>query len=153
MASTTAQNFKQDMPPEGGYRKVNFARVFPKPFASTRALVGTYLVSTGIGFYLYLLNDKEIDHYQIESRSALIALKPLLDAEADRDYLKQLRKNRDVENKLMKDVKGWKTGTYYGEPVYKTVPKEKIIHPSLNEYYAHADPKTLENRAYWHKNL
>lgn len=50
-----------------------------------RALVGTYLVSTGVGFYLYLLNDKEIDHYQVESRSALLALRPLLDAESDRE--------------------------------------------------------------------
>lgn len=68
-------------------------------------------------------------------------------------YLKQLRKNREAEDKLMKNVKGWETGTLYGEPVYKTVDKSKLIEPSLNEYYVHAPPKTLLDRAYWHKWL
>jgi len=50
-----------------------------------RAMIGTYCFCTGVGWYLYLLNDKEVDRYQIESRSALIAITPLLDAEADRE--------------------------------------------------------------------
>lgn len=53
----------------------------------------------------------------------------------------------------MKDVKGWKTGTLYGERVYKTIPAEELVEPGLNEYYVHADPKTLLNRAYWHKYM
>lgn len=53
----------------------------------------------------------------------------------------------------MKDVKGWKTGTYYGEPVYKTLAKDEFVEPGLNEYYVHAPPETLLNRAYWHKYL
>lgn len=53
----------------------------------------------------------------------------------------------------MKDVKDWKTGTLYGEPVYKTVSDEKLISPGLNEYYVHAPEKTLFGRAYWHKFL
>jgi len=48
-------------------------------------LVGTYIVCTGVGWYFYLLNDKLVDKYQIESRSSIIALTPLLDAEADRE--------------------------------------------------------------------
>lgn len=36
-------------------------------------------------------------------------------------WLKVLKKNRDMENKIMKDVPGWKTGTWYGEPVYFTL--------------------------------
>jgi len=53
----------------------------------------------------------------------------------------------------MKNVKGWKTGTLYGEPVYKTVGKDKLIEPGLNEYYVHAPDKVLFDRAYWHKYL
>jgi len=34
----TAERVKQDMPPKGGYRKINFARVFPKPFASSKKI-------------------------------------------------------------------------------------------------------------------
>lgn len=53
----------------------------------------------------------------------------------------------------MKDVTGWKTGTLYGEPIYKTINENELIEPSLNEYYVHADKKTLYDRAYWHKYL
>lgn len=48
-------------------------------------MVGTYVLVTGVGWYFYLLNDRQIDNYQVESRSALIALSPLLDAETDRE--------------------------------------------------------------------
>lgn len=53
----------------------------------------------------------------------------------------------------MKNVKGWKTGTFYGEPVYKTLGKDVLIEPGLNEYYAHAPPNTLIDRVFWHKWL
>lgn len=53
----------------------------------------------------------------------------------------------------MKDVKGWKTGTFYGESVYKTLDKDVLVEPGLNEYYAHASQETLFDRAYWHKWL
>lgn len=32
-----------------------------------------------------------------------------------------MKRNRDYENELMKDVPGWKTGTWYGEPLYFTI--------------------------------
>jgi len=54
-------------------------------FILGRAMVGTYIVCTGVGWYLYLLNDRLVDRYQVESRSSLIAITPLLDAEADRE--------------------------------------------------------------------
>jgi len=54
-------------------------------FILGRAMVGTYIVCTGVGWYLYLLNDRLVDKYQVESRSSLIAITPLLDAEADRE--------------------------------------------------------------------
>ena len=52
-------------------------------------------------------------------RSASLALEPLMLAERDREYLKQLRRNRDAEEKLMADVEGWEVGTFYGHKVYK----------------------------------
>ena len=36
-------------------------------------------------------------------KSASLAITPLMLAERDREFLKQLRKNRDAEEKLMKD--------------------------------------------------
>lgn len=62
-------------------------------------------------------------------RSAKISLLPLLFAERDREFLKQLRINRDEEAKLMKNVPGWEVGTWYGEPIFKTLPKDELIEP------------------------
>lgn len=36
-------------------------------------------------------------------------------------WLLHLRKNRELEQEIMKDVPGWVTGTWYGEPVYFTL--------------------------------
>ena len=56
---------------------------------------------------------------EIEMKSASLAIEPLMLAERDREYLKQLRRNRDAEEKLMADVEGWEVGTFYGHKVYK----------------------------------
>jgi NADH dehydrogenase (ubiquinone) 1 alpha subcomplex subunit 13 len=48
----------------------------------------------------------------------------MLLAERDRGYIKQLKLNRDAEEDLMKDVEGWEVGTWFGEPIYKTVRDE-----------------------------
>ena len=50
---------------------------------------------------------------------------PLLLAERDRAYVKQVKKNRDAEEELMADVEGWETGTWFGQPVFHTVPDHK----------------------------
>lgn len=52
-------------------------------------------------------------------------------------FLKQLRVNREEERALMKNVEGWEVGTYYGEPIYKTLPEDALIEPRLREYYIH----------------
>ena len=61
----------------------------------------------------------------MEDQSTQRVLEPLLLAERDREYLKQLRKNRDKEADLMKDVAGWEVGTYFGTPVFRTLPKDQ----------------------------
>lgn len=45
-------------------------------------------------------------------QSASNAILPLLWAERDRAFLKQVRRNRDEESKLMANVKGWKVWIY-----------------------------------------
>lgn len=83
-------------------------------------------------------------------RSADFAILPLLLAERDRAYLKQLRRNRDEENKLMSKIEGWKVGTWYGEPIYKTKPADELFEPSFPEYYVHADLKEFKRRGLMH---
>lgn len=65
-----------------------------------------------------------------------------------REYLKQLRRNRDEEADLMKNVKGWEVGTWYGEPVYKLLPKDTLVDPNFKEFYVHTDYKHLARRYY-----
>ena len=83
-------------------------------------------------------------------RSGKLALYPLLFAERDREFLKQLRRNRDDEASLMKNVPGWKVGTWYGEPIFKTLPKDTLPEPHWQDFCAHADSKTYEARAHFH---
>ena len=90
-------------------------------------------------------------------KSATLAIEPLMLAERDREFLKQLRRNRDAEEKLMKDVEGWEVGTFYGHKVYKvksaTAPPlfcfvmtfffqtigDQLPMMSFDEYYIHTN--------------
>jgi NADH dehydrogenase (ubiquinone) 1 alpha subcomplex subunit 13 len=73
------------------------------------------------------------------------SLEPLMQAESDRLLLWQMRKNRDEENELMKDVKGWVTGTWFGEPMFKTDPKfEKWTEPTYFEVYSHVRQRDMK---------
>jgi NADH dehydrogenase (ubiquinone) 1 alpha subcomplex subunit 13 len=74
----------------------------------------------------------------LQEDEARACLEPLVTAELDRIMLWQLRRNRDEENQLMKDVPGWKTGTWFGEAVYKTNPSlDKWVAPTPMDVYAH----------------
>lgn len=66
-----------------------------------------YAGLTLVSIYLYNLTAKRIQKNEIEMRSAKMAIYPMLLAERDREYLKQLRRNRDAEAELMRDVPGW----------------------------------------------
>lgn len=49
----------------------------------------------------------------------------------------------------MENVPGWEVGTYYGDPVFKTMPEDYLPLPyvPLREYYAHAPNKAFADRA------
>ncbi|KXJ71416.1 NADH dehydrogenase [ubiquinone] 1 alpha subcomplex subunit 13 [Aedes albopictus] len=128
----------QDMPPKGGYQNIPFARVPAKKYFKGWQLIAAYAGFTTAGLSMYYLNCKEVHRNEIEMRSARNVIYALLLAERDREYLKQLRRNRDEEADLMKNVKGWEVGTWYGEPVFKTLPKDKFVEPSFHEFYVHS---------------
>ena len=50
-----------------------------------------------------------------------LALMPLISAERDRHFVRQVRENRDAEIDLMKDVDDWEVGSWFGIPVFKTI--------------------------------
>lgn len=47
----------------------------------------------------------------------------------------------------MKNVKGWKVGTYYGEPIFHTLPEDHWWLPKIQEYYIHSRGKEYGVRA------
>ncbi|KAL1387524.1 hypothetical protein pipiens_012718, partial [Culex pipiens pipiens] len=109
-------------------------------------LIAAYAGFTTVGLSLYYLNCRENHRNEVEMRGARNVIYALLLAERDREYLKQLRRNRDEEAALMKDVKGWEVGTWYGEPVFKTLPKDKLVDPTFEEFYVHSASKDRANR-------
>uniref|UniRef100_A0A2A4JPG5 NADH dehydrogenase [ubiquinone] 1 alpha subcomplex subunit 13 n=1 Tax=Heliothis virescens TaxID=7102 RepID=A0A2A4JPG5_HELVI len=139
---------KQDLPPPGGYKPIPFKRIPAKTLFSGYTMFAGYFGITAIAMYLYGVNYKQIVKDQIEMRSAKMAIYPMLLAERDRAFLKQLRKNRDAEAELMKDVPGWEVGTYYGEKVYKLLPPDTLVEPIFHEYYAHSRSWDWYQRAY-----
>ncbi|PSN29341.1 hypothetical protein C0J52_25560 [Blattella germanica] len=136
----------QDMPPEGGYNPISYKRIPAKKYFKGSTIILGYLGMTAVASYIYYLQWKKIRQEDIEMRSGKLALYPMLLAERDRAFLKQLRRNRDEEAELMANVPGWEVGTWYGEPVYKTVPRDSLISPRIEEFYAHAPDRDLNKR-------
>ncbi|XP_072938439.1 NADH dehydrogenase [ubiquinone] 1 alpha subcomplex subunit 13 [Epargyreus clarus] len=139
---------KQDLPPPGGYKPIPYKRIPAKQYFSGYAWFAGYIGMTVVSAYLFNITQKKIHKNEIEARSAKLAIYPMLLAERDREYLKQLRRNRDAEAELMHDVPGWEVGTYYGERVYKLVPPDALVEPIFHEYYAHSSPFEWFKRAH-----
>nr|XP_045592928.1 NADH dehydrogenase [ubiquinone] 1 alpha subcomplex subunit 13-like [Procambarus clarkii] len=127
----------QDLPPRGGYAPITFARIPARSYFSGYQLFAGYAVVTSIAAYFYYKTYKKIKIREIEKRSGDLAIEPLLLAERDREFLKQMRRNRDEEAKLMANVEGWEVGKYYSEPIFKTVSDKRYIDPVVQEYYIH----------------
>jgi len=141
------QTWRQDMPPKGGYQAFNWAKVPGRKRMSGYRVFGIFAgvtVSAWVGFYF---EKQWLKKNMIEMNDGRIALAPLLKAEEQRLYLKQLRANREEEEELMKNVPGWKTGTWFGEPVYNNVnDRFPVVHPEA--YYAHAPFSKMHDRYY-----
>lgn len=67
-----------------------------------------------------------------------------------RRVLKQLRRNRDEEAELMKNIKGWEVGTYFGEPIYFLDEENMYREPLYHEYFVHVAPGILDARTIRH---
>ncbi|KAK2173102.1 hypothetical protein NP493_904g00106 [Ridgeia piscesae] len=129
--------FRQDMPPPGGYGPVEWAQKIPRRGLSGYAIFGVAIGISSTAWILYHFERNYKRRYELDMNDARIALEPLLEAERHRAFLKQLRKNRDEENMLMKDVPGWETGTLYGEPCYHNQAK-RFPDVKPEEYFIHS---------------
>ncbi|RCN25428.1 GRIM-19 protein [Ancylostoma caninum] len=102
--------FRQDMPPSGGYRKFNYGRTFPKVFWRPGVVVAAVFGATVYGSFDAIAKKKARVTEKFEDIDITNAMQPFLTAERDRFWLKLLKKNRELEEEVMKDVPGWKTG-------------------------------------------
>jgi len=130
----------QDMPPQGGFSKIIFERVPAQRFWTGRRMFGLALFGhfIPIAYYLKSSFPREQRHL-LETAGAKEVCATFWRAEKDRLLLQQMRKNRDYEAELMKDVPGWVVGTWYGERIYKTIGRQDWEHPWVEELYAHGD--------------
>ncbi|VDM76897.1 unnamed protein product [Strongylus vulgaris] len=187
------------MPPPGGYRKFNYGRTFPKlvwrPSVVVAAVFGAsvygafdaiakkkarvtekfedvditnamqpFLTAERDRYWLKLLKkNRELEEEvmkdvpgwktgelteKFEDVDITNAMQPFLTAERDRYWLKLLKKNRELEEEVMKDVPGWKTGTWYGEPVYFTL-GDKWWDPMQDEVFAHSKRDVFYKEHLW----
>ncbi|KAK3916327.1 NADH dehydrogenase [ubiquinone] 1 alpha subcomplex subunit 13 [Frankliniella fusca] len=130
----------QDLPPPGGFGKVQYEKVPHKVVFNGNRLSVAIIASYVVGSVAYYFSCQRMKKIYLEKRSGRIAVQPFLLAERDRQVLKQMRKNRDAEENLMKDVPGWEVGTLYGTPVYNTVGENEWIGYDYDSYYAHTSP-------------
>mmetsp|Transcript_3072 Transcript_3072/g.2966 ORF Transcript_3072/g.2966 Transcript_3072/m.2966 type:complete len:134 (-) Transcript_3072:91-492(-) len=100
----------QDMPPIGGYKKFNLARYFPARGPKGWQLWAGSTLMIMYGFYQVGQGNIEKNQQKMQERKVRYALAPILQAEADREYLERelviLKKEADV----MKHVPGWTVG-------------------------------------------
>ncbi|XP_020282715.1 NADH dehydrogenase [ubiquinone] 1 alpha subcomplex subunit 13 [Pseudomyrmex gracilis] len=148
--SATAKQRLQDLPPKGGYGPIQTDRVKLRSILGAKSSIALFIAASSYGLFAYYLTFLRNRRNQIEMRSARFAIWPALIAERDRAVLKQMRRNRDEEAELMKNVKGWEVGTYYGEPIYYLDDKDQYREPLFLEHFAHGDPAIVNRRAYRH---
>jgi len=61
-----------------------------------------------------------------------------------------MRRNRDIEAELMKNVEGWEVGTYYGEPIFFLDEEDQYREPIYDEYFVHVPHSFLDARTLRH---
>lgn len=142
MATATAGSkraYKQDLPPKGGYAPFNYKRIPARKMYTAPLLFGGFILWELWAHWRYKRGRRAWEAADTEERSTQFALEPMLLAERDRAFIKRLKANQGFEEQLMKDVKGWEVGTYFGVPIYKHVDN---IYPLVpwEEFYAHCRP-------------
>merc|ERR1712083_1197681 len=134
-----APTYKQAMPPTGGFGSIQYARNLTPGTKGWKAFGGLFAL-TSVSWTIYTYQRRVQLGYEAEMNDARVALEPFMFAEQDRQFLRHLWNNREEERELMKNVPGWKVGTWYGEPVYhQEAKREKYVQTC--EYFAHNAPE------------
>eukprot|EP00567_Pseudictyota_dubia_P009005 CAMPEP_0197460070 /NCGR_PEP_ID=MMETSP1175-20131217/53176_1 /TAXON_ID=1003142 /ORGANISM="Triceratium dubium, Strain CCMP147" /LENGTH=133 /DNA_ID=CAMNT_0042995097 /DNA_START=97 /DNA_END=498 /DNA_ORIENTATION=+ len=100
----------QDMPPEGGFRKLDFKRIIPERGPKGWQIWMAASFSIMYGFYQIGKTNTARNQQKLQERKVRYALAPVLQAEADREYLERELINLKKEAEVMKGVPGWEVG-------------------------------------------
>ncbi|EMD40485.1 hypothetical protein CERSUDRAFT_111080 [Gelatoporia subvermispora B] len=118
MSST---QFRQDMPPPGGFNAIKYKRNLPFRGPSGLVILGGVTAVCTYGFYRVgrgNIEKRELEREKVWSRINLV---PLLLAEGDRDAYRRQQAALEREKAIMKDVPGWEAGkSVYNNPRYRS---------------------------------
>lgn len=137
MSAYNTGSLKQDMPPPGGYETINYRRIPPQRIIGYKGFFWFSAICSVYAVFYYRNRHRHLQRLSAEYYDHVIAVEPLIRAEFDRAFLRQLRHNRNVERDLMKNVPDWEVGTLWGSKVYKTLPEGALPTISPREYYGH----------------
>ena len=90
--------------------KVDVLRIFPTRGPKGWQLWSGSAVAIFYGFYQVGQLNQENNRQKYLEREARYAVAPILQAEADRNYLERELKLLQKEAEIMKDVEGWEVG-------------------------------------------
>ncbi|KAL2652150.1 hypothetical protein R1flu_020278 [Riccia fluitans] len=110
MTSVKEMPILQDGPPPGGFPAVRYARRIPNsgPGGAAVFLVSSLVI--GFGFYQVGQGNIHRRAVKAEKIAARQAILPLIQAEEDARFVKELKKQLAEEKELMAHVPGWKVG-------------------------------------------
>mmetsp|Transcript_18398 Transcript_18398/g.25313 ORF Transcript_18398/g.25313 Transcript_18398/m.25313 type:complete len:134 (-) Transcript_18398:174-575(-) len=100
----------QDMPPSGGYAKIDTVRSLPARGPKGWQLWAGTSLAIMYGFYQVGQYNKASNQQKLEERKVRYAIAPILQAEADREYLERELVNIRKEAEIMKHIPGWVAG-------------------------------------------
>ncbi|KAK7062007.1 GRIM-19 [Favolaschia claudopus] len=113
-------NYRQDLPPAGGFEAVKYKRNLPLRGPGALAILAGVTAFCSFGIYRVGMGNIERRELKRESTWARIHLVPLLLAEGDRAAYQDGQRAAAVEADIMKDVKGWvPRQSVYNNPRYR----------------------------------
>ncbi|GLC39695.1 hypothetical protein PLESTB_001854100 [Pleodorina starrii] len=110
MKSVKDMTIVQDAPPPGGFPSIRIERRLPSTGPTGVAIFAALAAIMGYGFYKLSERRQEKRFEADEILTVRKIVQPVVQAEWDLRYLEHLRKEREEEAKIMKNVPGWKVG-------------------------------------------
>mmetsp|Transcript_27570 Transcript_27570/g.57702 ORF Transcript_27570/g.57702 Transcript_27570/m.57702 type:complete len:135 (-) Transcript_27570:196-600(-) len=109
--------FKQEMPPPGGFPKVDVMEKMRSRGPSGAMIWGVSVAMITYGYYLIGEHNKKYRLEKFREQEARLAMIPFLQAESDLDWLYRRDKLLEREAKIMEGVEGWEVGgsVYYSK--------------------------------------